>query len=68
MVRLKTSTSKLVNVFLNFISALFFVTFFFFTFLLRLETVDGMGKLSASEVGLHFLAAPINPSDLNLVR
>ena len=32
-----------------------------------MESVDPVGKLAASEVALKFLAAPINPSDLNLV-
>jgi hypothetical protein len=27
-----------------------------------------VGSVGASEVGLKFLAAPINPSDINLVR
>jgi hypothetical protein len=34
----------------------------------RLETVGAVGSVGASEVGLKFLAAPINPSDINLVR
>jgi len=33
----------------------------------RLETVDKLAKIGATEISLKFLAAPINPSDLNLV-
>ena len=40
----------------------------FFLFHIRLETVEPIGKLSPSEVALKFIAAPINPADINLVR
>jgi hypothetical protein len=33
----------------------------------RLVTADPIGALGATEVALKFIAAPINPSDINLV-
>mmetsp|Transcript_28079 Transcript_28079/g.47240 ORF Transcript_28079/g.47240 Transcript_28079/m.47240 type:complete len:378 (+) Transcript_28079:46-1179(+) len=33
-----------------------------------LENVEGIGSLGASEVALKFIAAPINPSDINLAE
>lgn len=41
--------------------------FYFHVKTARLETVEKLGKVGANEVSLKFLAAPINPSDLNLV-
>ena len=34
----------------------------------RLENVEAVSKLAANEVALKFIAAPINPSDINLAN